>query len=301
MKATEPTSAQSELFVTQPGSKPEYRTPNMSTPSPLVPSGALEGATAPKSRIRITILTILVLHVVFIGGLLLQGCNRNSGSGAGDTATNRVSTLPPLHDTNYFSSFPGDTPGAGSTPRSFEPEPYRPPAHTQVPPTVPSVAETQPSLPSYSEPPTFSAPPIVSSPAPMIPATEHVIQRGDTIGALARRYGVSEKAIMDANPGVRPRSMQINDRLTIPPAPAPGSTRPSSATPAPAPVPPGSEVYVVRAGDTLSRIASRHGVTVNDLRTANSIRGDRILPNQRLVIPPKAAPRSGASGGGSAR
>ncbi|MBX3745033.1 MAG: LysM peptidoglycan-binding domain-containing protein [Verrucomicrobiae bacterium] len=268
----------------------------MSTPNPLVPQDALEGASAPKSRIRFTILTILILHVVFIGGLLLQGCNNNTGSGAGDSPTNRVTTLPPLHDTNYFSSFPGDTLGAGSPPPPIDPEPYRPPSYSQVPPAIPPAVEVPPSIPSYSEPPPLRIPPPSILPPPTIPATEHVIQRGDTIGALARKYGVSEKAIMDANPGVQPRALKIDDRLKIPPAAPPSAPRASA--PAAPPVPPGGSEYVVRSGDTLSRIASKHGVTVNALRTANNIRGDRILPNQRLIIPPKAPTTSGTSGGG---
>jgi LysM repeat protein len=43
--------------------------------------------------------------------------------------------------------------------------------------------------------------------------------------------------------------------------------------------------YRVRRGDTLSGIARRFGVTVDALRTANSLRGDRILVGQVLVIP----------------
>lgn len=43
--------------------------------------------------------------------------------------------------------------------------------------------------------------------------------------------------------------------------------------------------YVVRGGDTLSKIASKHGVTVAQLRTTNSLYGDLINIGQKLQIP----------------
>lgn len=43
-------------------------------------------------------------------------------------------------------------------------------------------------------------------------------------------------------------------------------------------------IYVVRSGDTLSRIASRHGCTVAQLKKWNNLRSDRINIGQRLRI-----------------
>lgn len=49
----------------------------------------------------------------------------------------------------------------------------------------------------------------------------------------------------------------------------------------------GGTVIVVREGDTLSGIASRFGVTVPMLYTANGLLHDRLVPGQELVIPAK--------------
>jgi N-acetylmuramoyl-L-alanine amidase len=46
-----------------------------------------------------------------------------------------------------------------------------------------------------------------------------------------------------------------------------------------------SREYVVRPGDTLSEIAQRHAVSVNELRTANDIRGSLLKVGQVLTIP----------------
>ena len=43
--------------------------------------------------------------------------------------------------------------------------------------------------------------------------------------------------------------------------------------------------HVVRAGETLSSIARRHGSSVPAIRVANGLSGDRIGVGQRLVVP----------------
>lgn len=47
----------------------------------------------------------------------------------------------------------------------------------------------------------------------------------------------------------------------------------------------GVSQHVVKRGDTLSEIASRHGVTVAKLRAVNELRGDRLLIGDVLTIP----------------
>lgn len=46
-----------------------------------------------------------------------------------------------------------------------------------------------------------------------------------------------------------------------------------------------SRVYVVKRGDSLSRIAKQQGTTVAALRAANNLKGDTIFPDQELYIP----------------
>jgi LysM repeat protein len=265
----------------------------MSTINPLQPQGALDSAAAPKSRVRLTVLTILGLHVVFIGGLLIQGC-RPSGDGPVSSASTTNSLLPPLVDTtNYFTRFPGDGPAPAAETGSVAALPPLVEAEASpaemLPARVPSVLSSQPParLPSTASsglPPVTYGPGSTLAPPPEVEMREHVIKSGDTISGLAKRYGVSERSIMDANPTVRARSLQLNQTLVIPkasPARATGTGSGALATTGTAT----GEVYVVKSGDTLTRIARQHGVTVRQLREANGIRGDRIMPNQRLTLP----------------
>ena len=44
-------------------------------------------------------------------------------------------------------------------------------------------------------------------------------------------------------------------------------------------------LYMVKSGDTLTRIARAHGTTVKALKSANSLDGDRLVVGEKLKIP----------------
>ena len=111
--------------------------------------------------------------------------------------------------------------------------------------------------------------------APLI----HIVQRGETLGAIARQYGATVAAIAQTNGIADPSRIYAGQRLVIP---APGSA------PAPAAVDPGSAqgMHVVRPGESLSAIAQQHGVTVEAIAQANGVANpNRIYVGQQLVIP----------------
>jgi LysM repeat protein len=59
-----------------------------------------------------------------------------------------------------------------------------------------------------------------------------------------------------------------------------------------------TQVYTVKSGDTLTRIAERHGTTVRQIRQANNLATSRINLGQKLKIPAKnsAATPTNANG-----
>jgi len=74
------------------------------------------------------------------------------------------------------------------------------------------------------------------------------------------------------------------------PAPAtrPAATvvAPTSAAPTPSPTPPAPTEYTVLPGDTLSAIAERFGMTVDQIAAANGIEDpDLIIVGQKILIP----------------
>lgn len=111
----------------------------------------------------------------------------------------------------------------------------------------------------------------------------HVVQRGETLSQIARRYGVSMTALAQANGISNPNFIYSGQRLTIPGASGGASSGGAAAS---------SGVHVVRVGENLSSIAARYGTTVSALARANGIANpNHIYVGQRLLI---------GSGGGSA-
>lgn len=120
---------------------------------------------------------------------------------------------------------------------------------------------------------------------------------GDTVWDLARRHGTSVAAIISANGLNASAAIRVGQSLTIPGAQEVGSAPASSSTPATsAPtVATGknqdqfsgeTQSYTVASGDTLSRIASQFGVSVQSIASANSIKNPALIRvGQKLTIP----------------
>ena len=88
---------------------------------------------------------------------------------------------------------------------------------------------------------------------------QHQVQKGDTLWGLSRKYKVPLKKIIQANSIQPTKRLQIGEKLLIPSASVEGIW------------------YRVKAGDTLSGIASRHNVDWQDLQRINGISSPRTL------------------------
>ena len=105
------------------------------------------------------------------------------------------------------------------------------------------------------------------------------VRSGDTLGAIARKYGTTVGALQRAN-RLRGHIIRVGQKLLIPPSGKAGSSPVARAASLPA-----SGRHVVRRGENLSRIAARYGTTVSSLKRANNLRSDRISVGQSLKIP----------------
>lgn len=106
------------------------------------------------------------------------------------------------------------------------------------------------------------------------------VRSGDTLSGIARRWRITMKSIVTAN-RLRSDRLRVGQRLvlTVPNVPrqAIASTQRSE--------PSQHVIHRVRAGETLSQIAERYGVSIAQLKMTNRIRTNLIRPGQRLRIP----------------
>ncbi len=220
---------------------------SMNNPNPFVPKGSLlEEQSKRRSRLKLAVLCAVAVGGVGLMGMLIQGCKREQQADTGNT---------PPPDTN-----------------------------------VVAVADTNPPPVEASNAPVAVPPAVAPAPAPApVPeaaGTEYVVIKGDSFAKIAKKNGVSVKAIEAANPGVSPTKLKVGQKLSIPAGGTPAAT-PAAGT-GPAVESTGGEAYTVKSGDTLTKIAKAHGTTVKAIKAASNLATDHIKVGQKLTIPAKA-------------
>jgi len=105
------------------------------------------------------------------------------------------------------------------------------------------------------------------------PDLEHRVERGDSLSGIAARYDTSVSELMTLNNLRSRHKIRVGQVINLP-------YRPGALA-----IPADADTYVVRAGDTISGIASRAGLPLQELLAMNSIgNGNRIYPGQELIV-----------------
>jgi len=115
----------------------------------------------------------------------------------------------------------------------------------------------------------------------------YTVKPGDWIELIAVRFGLPERALIDANSLGNPNLIHPGQRLWVP-ARAGGTAPATPAVPSePAAQPSGEgQWYVVKAGDWLELIAVRFGVNYRTLVNANSLANPNLIHiGQRIWVP----------------
>ncbi len=115
------------------------------------------------------------------------------------------------------------------------------------------------------------------------------VKSGDYLGKIAQRYGVGVSQIKRWN-GLRSNNLRIGQRLTIyprkPVAETAGRTVTHNKAKKPVQLPKDpSKIHVVQSGDSLWTISRKYpGVSIENLRKWNGIRGNNLKPGTKLRL-----------------
>jgi LysM repeat protein len=233
-----------------------------------------EGEPTPrkeKMKVSKVVLIVVALHVLVIGGFLLfEAFNRE---------TPAQQTL--LSDNE---SIPSET--AGTSPDINPPVP----SLDNLTPAAPTALPAVTSLPSDP----MTTPPLATvTPPPAPVARTYTVKSGDSLWKIAKTEGVKMEELAQLNNWSKTKPLQVGQVLQLPAAttaepvniatggiaPSGGSsllTADASASP---------DLYVVKSGDSLWKIAKNHGTSVASIKQANQLTSDSLKIGQKLRMP----------------
>jgi membrane-bound lytic murein transglycosylase D len=119
---------------------------------------------------------------------------------------------------------------------------------------------------------------LVAAREPRNTADKHIVRRGDTLWSIARSHGATMESIVSSNGLSSEDTLAVGQVLQIRGTTTLASTEGGA-------VEARSTTYVVRRGDTLSRIANKFRVRLSDLLGWNDLDSRSVIkPGQRLVM-----------------
>jgi murein DD-endopeptidase MepM/ murein hydrolase activator NlpD len=101
----------------------------------------------------------------------------------------------------------------------------------------------------------------------------HKVKSGESLEKIAKNYGVSLQELIKANKNINPNKLKVGENLCIP-------QKTSTKTQ-------GYAIYKVKKGDTLQTIAEKFGVDVQELKSFNNLKSEKVKEGQELKIPAK--------------
>lgn len=107
----------------------------------------------------------------------------------------------------------------------------------------------------------------------------HTVKSGENLSGIAEKYGVSVADLRSWN-DLKNDNIRVGDKLKLKSdGKSSTSTKSNSKEETKA-----EQTHKVKKGETLSSIADKYGVTVDDLRSWNNIKGNNIAADQNLKV-----------------
>jgi LysM repeat protein/uncharacterized protein YvpB len=155
-----------------------------------------------------------------------------------------------------------------------------------VPASPTATATALPPATATQVPSATPSPTATATATPAQPGAEIIVQAGDTLSKIARRYGVALQDLIDANQLPYPYLIYAGQVLKLPggsgtASPTPTSTAIATATAQPS----GDSTYTVQHGDYLIDLARRFGLDWQALAEINGIGYPyRLVPGQVIKL-----------------
>ena len=139
---------------------------------------------------------------------------------------------------------------------------------------------------------------IVEVPAPIsmpvvTPAEEttpYIVQRGDYLAKISKKYNITIAAIKRVNPNMKGDTVRVGQTIQLPGKVNVGEqTKPTVAPVAPkkayVPYTGATKDYTIKNGDSLGAIAKKNGISVRQLKELNGLQSDVIRIGKTLKVP----------------
>ena len=131
--------------------------------------------------------------------------------------------------------------------------------------------------------------------------TIYVVQSGDYLAKISKRFNVTISSIKRLNPSIKKDVIRVGQKLKIPGKvdvgvqPAPDKVVKSAKKASTASYTGATKEYVVKNGDTLGSIAYGNGINIRQLKQLNGLTSDTVKIGQKLKIPAEKAAKSAKS------
>lgn len=129
---------------------------------------------------------------------------------------------------------------------------------------------------------------------PVVPeTTEYIVQRGDYLAKISKKFNIKVDAIRKANPQIKKDIVRVGQKIKLPgkvdvgeqKVPEGAIAKPVAAKKAYTPYTGATKEYVVKSGDSLGKIAYANGINIRQLKELNSLSKDSLKIGQKLKIP----------------
>ncbi|MFJ7736187.1 LysM peptidoglycan-binding domain-containing protein [Lysinibacillus sp. NPDC097287] len=105
--------------------------------------------------------------------------------------------------------------------------------------------------------------------------TSYTVKSGDSLSKIGSQYGVSYKTLMEWN-NLSSTLIHVGQKLVVK-----GST---TNPPSNSAVSSNTSTYIVKSGDTLSKIGSKYGISYQNIMKLNNLSSTKISVGQKLII-----------------